>query len=106
MIKASDIGLTKQELDEIEEFGKAREQFIDDMCAKANVWAFEQLNVPKEHTPEELTALMLYKGENIKAHVIPPIFFEVAELLKKQQEELQEYRNKELANTIYTEEDL
>lgn len=102
MIKASDIGLIKQYTSTLVDAGMVREQFIDELIAGANKLKFDELNTPMEHTPEQLIALMNYKGENIKDHVIPHIFFEVAELLKRQQLELQEYRK----DKIYTENDL
>ena len=104
MIKASDIGLQIANCsnDVLANCHKEREKFYQMIKDQQDEKIFNELNVPKKHNVIELIALMTYKGINIKAHIHPHIFFEVAELLKKQQEELEEYRK----DKIYTEEDL
>lgn len=89
MIKASDIGLEKQEVSSMDIVEETRQRFLNEMANKTEERAFNKLNVPKEHTLEELIGLMIYKQTHIKAKMHPHIFYEVVECLK----ELLEYRN-------------
>ena len=100
MIKASDVGLEKADYtqDVFADFHKIKERVFQRAKEKHEEELFNKLNVPKNHTVQELIALMTYKGMNIKAHIHPSIFFEVAEMLEQYQEKLQD--------KIYTEGDL
>lgn len=117
MIKASDVGLEKADYtqDVFADFHKIKEKVLQRAKEKHEEELFNELNVSKNHTVQELIALMTYKGMNIKAHVNPYIFIEVADMLESLQKELQEYRQAaQITHTdpiitldkIYTEEDL
>ena len=91
MIKASNIGLEKQEVSSMDIVEETRKRFLDEMANQSEQKAFNKLNVAKEHTLEELIGLMIYKQTHIKAKIHPHIFYEVVKCLK----ELQEHRNSE-----------
>lgn len=89
MIKANSIGLEKVDYNKniFAEVEEQKVRFLQDIKEHREQELFEKLNVPQKHTKEELIALMRYKGKNIKAHICPSIFFEVAEMLEEHNEE-------------------
>lgn len=84
MIKADSVGLEKADYNKgaFAEREEQRKSFTQIITEQHDQRIFDILNVPREHTREELIGLMRYKGVNIKAHVHPSIFFEVAQMLE------------------------